>query len=135
MVIGGAVAVAQRSGDTQTYADNVEHVDAVSYAVRKRDCTLETLLQVAEEEHACRSLTRSNRELGWWSNPAVYVGILVVLVLQAAFILLPFMHEVFGAAPLDARSAGSAAAAALLVLPVTTLEERWRRSRPEARRA
>jgi hypothetical protein len=29
----------------------------------------------------CRSLTRSKRELGWWSNPAVYAGILVVLVL------------------------------------------------------
>jgi magnesium-transporting ATPase (P-type) len=77
----------------------------------------------------CRSLTRSNRELGWWSNPAVYAGILVVLILQAAFILLPFMHQAFGAAPLDARSLGLAVTAALVVLPVTALEERWRRFR------
>jgi Ca2+-transporting ATPase len=78
---------------------------------------------------SCRSLTRSNRELGWWSNPAVYVGIAIVVLLQAAFIALPFMHDVFGAAAIDARALASAAAGALLVLPVTALEERWRRSR------
>jgi Ca2+-transporting ATPase len=81
---------------------------------------------------SCRSLTRSNRELGWWSNPAVYVGIAIVVLLQAAFIALPFMHDVFGAAAIDARALASAAAGALLVLPVTALEERWRRSRAQS---
>jgi hypothetical protein len=55
--------------------------------------------------------------------------IVVVLVLQAAFILLPFMHQALGAAPLDARSLSLAVTAALFVLPVPALEERWRRSR------
>jgi hypothetical protein len=37
-----------------------------------------------------RWLTRSNRELGWWSNPSVYVGIAAVLLTEAAFTLAPF---------------------------------------------
>ena len=81
----------------------------------------------------CRSLVRSARELGWWSNPAVYAGIGLVLVLQAAFIRLPAMHEVFGSATLDARALALAGAGALLVLPVTAVEERWRRGRAAAR--
>ena len=74
----------------------------------------------------CRSLTRPNREIGRWSNPLVYVGIAVVLGLQALFITAPFMHDVFGAATLDAQALGLAATAALVILPVTWVEERWR---------
>ena len=37
----------------------------------------------------CRSLTRPNRELGCWSNPAVYAGIAIVLALQALFVSRP----------------------------------------------
>ena len=74
----------------------------------------------------CRSLTRPNRELGRFSNPSVYAGIGVVLVLQALFVTLPFMHDVFGAARLDARALALAAAAASVILPVTWVEERWR---------
>jgi calcium-translocating P-type ATPase len=74
----------------------------------------------------CRSLTRSNRELGWWSNPAVYAGILAVLVLQAAFVTLPVMHDLFGSARLDLQALAIALGASLLVFPVTWVEERWR---------
>jgi Ca2+-transporting ATPase len=79
---------------------------------------------------ACRSLTRANRELGRWSNPAVYWGIGVVLALQAAFIFAPFMHAVFGSAPLGLRELSWCLAGAVLVLPVAGLEERQRRDRP-----
>jgi calcium-translocating P-type ATPase len=77
----------------------------------------------------CRSLTRPNRELGHWSNPAVYAGIAVVLALQALYVLAPFMHELFGAARPDLEALALAAAASLAVLPVTWAEERWRRRR------
>jgi calcium-translocating P-type ATPase len=81
---------------------------------------------------ACRSLTRPNRELGYWSNPSVYVGIGVVAALQALFVYAPFMHTVFGSAALGARELLWAAAASTVVGPVTWLEERWRvaRARP-----
>ena len=74
----------------------------------------------------CRSLTRPNREIGRWSNPSVYAGIGVVLLLQALYVTLPFMHEVFGSALIDARALTVSAAAALTILPVTWVEERWR---------
>jgi calcium-translocating P-type ATPase len=74
----------------------------------------------------CRSLTRPNREIGHWSNPSVYAGIAVVLVLQALFVFAPFMQAVFGSAALGARELAWAAIAALVILPVTWAEERWR---------
>jgi magnesium-transporting ATPase (P-type) len=74
----------------------------------------------------CRSLT-PNAELGRWSNPAIYAGIAVVLLLQAAFVALPFMHEVFGSTSLDLRRVALAAAGAAVVGPVTWLEERSHR--------
>ena len=72
----------------------------------------------------CRSLTRPNREIGRWSNPAVYAGILAVLALQVAFFTLPPMHDLFGSARLDLQAL--ALGASLLVFPVTWVEERWR---------
>jgi calcium-translocating P-type ATPase len=83
---------------------------------------------------ACRSLTRPNRELGWWSNPWVYAGIATVLGLQALFVAAPFMHTVFGSTSLDARELAWAALAATAVVPVTSLEERWRRAELSAER-
>jgi magnesium-transporting ATPase (P-type) len=74
----------------------------------------------------CRSVTRPNREIGHWSNPAVYVGIGAVLVLQALFVFLPPMQDLFGAVRLDLTAIALATVGPLLVLPVTWLEERWR---------
>jgi calcium-translocating P-type ATPase len=74
----------------------------------------------------CRSLTRPNREIGRWSNPLVYAGIGAVLALQALFVFAGFMHDVFGAAAIDARALVVALAAALVILPITWAEERWR---------
>ncbi len=74
----------------------------------------------------CRSLTRPNRELGHFSNPAVFAGIALVLLLQALFVALPVAHDVFGSAELDLTALAVAMGAALVILPVTSLEERWR---------
>ena len=74
----------------------------------------------------CRSLTRPNREIGRWSNSSVYAGLGEVLVLQGLYVTVPFMHDVFGSALIDARALAVSAAAALVILPVTWVEERWR---------
>jgi calcium-translocating P-type ATPase len=103
--------------------------DAAALAMGQTTAVTGAVLLQAVYLLSCRSLTRSNRELGWWSNPSVYAGIALVLLLQAGFIVLPFMHEVFGAARIDARALVTAAAAALLILPVTAAEEHWRRAR------
>jgi calcium-translocating P-type ATPase len=74
----------------------------------------------------CRSLTRPNRELGYWSNPSIYAGIAAVLALQVLFVYLPVMQTVFGSAALGGRELLWAAVGAALVVPVTWAEERWR---------
>ena len=78
---------------------------------------------------ACRSLTRPNRELGRWSNPSVYAGIGAVLGLQVLFVFAPFMQTLFGSAALGVREIAWAAAGAVIILPVTWAEERWRVAR------
>jgi Ca2+-transporting ATPase len=74
----------------------------------------------------CRSLTRPNRELGHWSNPAVFAGIASVIAVQALFVYAPFMQAIFGSAPLAARELVWCAIAATAIFPVTWIEERWR---------
>jgi magnesium-transporting ATPase (P-type) len=75
----------------------------------------------------CRTLTASVRTIGWWSNPYVYAGIGVLLVLQAGFVHLPFMQAVFRTEDLTATQWLLAAAAGALVAPIVAVEKRWRR--------
>lgn len=75
----------------------------------------------------CRSLTGSIREVGLTSNPSVFVGVAVLLALQAGFVYLPVMNDLFHSTPLDPAGWGVAALAALPVLPVVAAEKRWRR--------
>jgi magnesium-transporting ATPase (P-type) len=78
---------------------------------------------------ACRTLTEPVRLVGWWSNPWLFVGIGVLLVLQAGFVYVPFMQDLFHTAPLSAAQWGLAALAGAIVLPVVGLEKRMRRRR------
>ena len=73
----------------------------------------------------CRSLRDSALQIGLWTNPWVYVGIGVLLVLHTGFVYLPFMHRLFGSAPLDAAAWLRAIGAALVVLPVIYAEKEW----------
>ncbi len=77
----------------------------------------------------CRSLTDSLLEIGLFSNPAVYGGIAVTLILQGAFIYAPWMNTLFGTAPLGFIDLGESILMAMVVLPVITVEKRWRRAR------
>ncbi|MEI8079604.1 MAG: HAD-IC family P-type ATPase, partial [bacterium] len=76
----------------------------------------------------CRSLRGSLGASGWFSNPAVYVGIGVLLLLQCAFIYVPLMRTLFGTAPLDWSAWLHATLVAVSILPVISLEK-WVRNR------
>jgi hypothetical protein len=56
----------------------------------------------------------------------VYAGIGAVLLLQAGFVTLAPMHDVFGSARPDLEVLAVAFSASVLVFPVTWAEERWR---------
>ncbi|HEU6444576.1 MAG TPA: HAD-IC family P-type ATPase [Gaiellaceae bacterium] len=77
----------------------------------------------------CRSLRDSVFAIGLWTNPAVYIGIGTLLLLQLGFVYLPFMQELFGTAAIAAEAWLAALAVALIVLPVITLEKRLRQRR------
>jgi Ca2+-transporting ATPase len=71
----------------------------------------------------CRSLRDSVFRIGFFSNPWVFVGIGVTLVLQAAFIYAPPLQAVFGTAPLDAKELAWSFFAGVVTLPIITLEK------------
>jgi magnesium-transporting ATPase (P-type) len=77
----------------------------------------------------CRSLRDSLLAIGLWSNPTVYLGIGALLLLQAAFVYLPFMNALFGTAPLGPDAWLEATLAALILVPVISLEKWWRQRR------
>jgi len=75
----------------------------------------------------CRTLTAPMRSIGWTSNPYVFVGIGLLLVLQAGFVHLPVMQALFHTADLTATDWLFAAAAGAVVIPVVSAEKAWRR--------
>jgi Ca2+-transporting ATPase len=76
----------------------------------------------------CRSLRKSILSQGLMSNPAVFTGIAVLLLLQASFIYLPPLQLLFKSAPLDLQGWLDALLVGALVLPVISLEK-WLRGR------
>lgn len=52
----------------------------------------------------CRSLRRSIKEIGWFSNKWVYYGVFAMLILQLLFIHAPFMNALFHSAPIGLHS-------------------------------
>jgi Ca2+-transporting ATPase len=80
----------------------------------------------------CRSLKGSIFKLGLFSNPTVFVGIGVLVLLQMGFIYLPFMQQVFGTAALGWEALGLSALVAAVILPVIGAEKAWRSRRERA---
>ncbi len=76
----------------------------------------------------CRSLRDSLFTQGVFSNPAIFIGIGILLLLQACFIYLPPLQTLFASAPLDTRGWLYAMAAGAIVLPVISLDK-WIRNR------
>ena len=76
----------------------------------------------------CRSLRHSFFTQGGISNPAIFIGIGLLLLLQAGFIYLPPLQNLFNSAPLTVRGCFNALLAAAAVLPVISCEK-WLRAR------
>ena len=75
---------------------------------------------------ACRSLDRSPRSVGWFSNPWIFVGLGLMTAAQLLFTYAPFMNNLFGTTPLPWQTwlpiLGTGMAAYLLVA-----FDKWRR--------
>jgi Ca2+-transporting ATPase len=80
----------------------------------------------------CRSLKGSIFKLGLFSNPTVFLGIGVLVLLQLGFIYLPFMQRVFGTAALDWKELGLCALVAIVILPVIGAEKALRARKERA---
>jgi len=80
----------------------------------------------------CRSLRDSVLTQGLLTNPAVFIGIIVLVLLQACFIYLPPLQLLFGSAPLGLRGWLDALLVGALVLPVISLEKWLRGGRMRA---
>ena len=77
----------------------------------------------------CRSLRDSIVSQGIFSNPPIFVGIAILLLLQASFIYLPPLQALFGSAPLDWKAWIDALLVGAIVLPVISVEKRLRKWR------
>jgi magnesium-transporting ATPase (P-type) len=74
----------------------------------------------------CRSLFGTMLHIGLFSNPAVYLGIAALLLLQLGFIYLPFMQRVFGTEGLTLKALGLCALVGASILPAISFEKWWR---------
>ena len=75
----------------------------------------------------CRSLNFSVNKIGLFSNPFIYIGIAIVLFVQAAFVYFPFMNRWFYSSPLKAEAWGVSAIVAFSILIVISVEKWIRR--------
>jgi magnesium-transporting ATPase (P-type) len=74
----------------------------------------------------CRSLTRSVRALGLWSNPWVWAGVGATGLLQLAFTYLPPFQSLFGTAPIGLGTWVEIAVVGLLAAALVGIEKALR---------
>ena len=82
----------------------------------------------------CRSLTQSMFRLGFFSNPWVFGGVTVMLILQVMFTYLPAMNLIFHSAPISFESWGRILSVSVITSFVVGAEK-WLRRRIEERRS
>jgi Ca2+-transporting ATPase len=79
----------------------------------------------------CRSLKGSILKIGVFSNPTVFIGVAVLLLLQVAFIFTPFLQDVFGSSPIELGDLWLATMVGASVLPLISIEKWWRARNPQ----
>jgi Ca2+-transporting ATPase len=75
----------------------------------------------------CRSLKYSSFKIGLFSNPSIYLGITIVLLVQVCFVYLPFMNQVFKSSPLYFDAWVLSASVAFSILIIIGFEKWMRR--------
>lgn len=75
----------------------------------------------------CRSLRRSIKEIGWFSNKYIYYGIIIMMLLQILFIYTPVMNNLFHTEPISLTSWARIAGLAIVLFLIVNLEESIRR--------
>lgn len=71
----------------------------------------------------CRSLTDSVLKIGIFSNKFIFLGIGIILVLQAMFIYNPFMQKVFGTSSLDGKGLLISLLAGSIIFCIISIEK------------
>lgn len=74
----------------------------------------------------CRSLDKPLSRLGFFTNPWIFAGVSLTLLLQLAFTYLPSMNRWFGTEPIPATAWGLSALAGLSIFTLVTIEKRLR---------
>jgi Ca2+-transporting ATPase len=82
----------------------------------------------------CRSLTQSMFRVGFFSNPLLFGGVALMLILQAMFTYLPVMNIMFHSAPISFGAWGRILAVSVIVSFVVGAEK-WLRRRSVERRS
>lgn len=100
-------------------------------ALRKAQTLAVTTLALMQAFYLlnCRSLKDGFWKMGLFTNPLVYGGILLLVLLQVSLVHVPQLQKLFHTAPLDACEWTKAVGVSLLVLPIVSLEKAWRRRR------
>ena len=104
---------------------------APDLALRKAQSLAVTTLALMQAFYLlnCRSLKDGFWKMGLFTNPLVYGGILLLVLLQVALVHVPFLQALFHTTALDAGEWAKAVGVSLLVLPIVSLEKAWRRRR------
>ncbi len=71
----------------------------------------------------CRSIKHSVFSVGFFSNRAIFIGVIALLLMQVAFVHAPILNILFSSEPLSLSCWLRAAAVGVLVLPVIALEK------------
>ena len=74
---------------------------------------------------SCRSLERASLRIGLFSNPAIWVGVLTMALLQLALTYLPLMNRLFATAPIGVAQWLEIFTVGLVAAGVVALEKRW----------
>jgi Ca2+-transporting ATPase len=82
----------------------------------------------------CRSLTQSMFRLGFFSNPLLFGGVIIMMILQVMYTYMPAMNLMFHSAPISFEAWGRILMISVITSSVVGIEK-WLRRRSVGRRS